>query len=93
MNSFQGQRIRTQQPILPLDALRFLLSDAFEPGQEPTLIKVLQGDRRIELDDDEIASVIADSKNEGLGAAMTFDRLLLAGQGVESQSFSKNRPK
>jgi hypothetical protein len=45
--------------------------------------EIIQRDRRIQLDDDEIAYLVQDGIDYGLDARAVLDRLLNAGDGVQ----------
>jgi hypothetical protein len=65
-----------------LGAIRIWLSGLYELGDEAGLITAIQRDRRIDLDDDEIAYVLADAARDGMAAEMTLDRLLQTAAGA-----------
>lgn len=68
----------------PLQAVQAWLREDFGHGERNYLITAIQRDRRIELDDDEIAYVIHDAMQSGVDAPTVFDRLLTAGDGFQA---------
>lgn len=61
----------------PLEAIRIWLSGLFALEDEVGLITAIQRDRRIDLDDDEIAYVLADAARDGMAAEKALECLLL----------------
>jgi hypothetical protein len=52
-------------------------------------VAAIQRDRRIELDDDEIAYVIETAIEDGIDATTAFDRLLTAGDGFQVRNLRR----
>jgi hypothetical protein len=63
--------------------------DAVPPAE---ILRAIQRDARIELDDDEIAYVLQDARSQCMGAHMTAARLLRLGRGLPSYE-ARPRPK
>jgi hypothetical protein len=80
----EKDRIDSLKSLSPLEAIRAWLCDRCTHGERGYLVAAIQRDRRIELDDDEIAYVISGAIDEGIDAASVFDRLLSAGDAVQA---------
>jgi len=85
MPATNQDRINTLKTLAPLEAIRAWLGDSIGPGDRSALAVAIQRDRRIELDDDEIAYLVQDGIECGLDARGVFERLLSAGDGVLAQ--------
>ena len=86
MNAAQQERLDSLKTLSPLEAIRAWLSDTVAPGDRSALAVAIQKDRRIELDDDEIAYLIQDAVEEGIDARTVLERLLSAGDGLQPRS-------
>lgn len=80
----EKERIDSLKSLSPLEAVRVWLCDRCTHGEQGYLVAAIQRDRRIELDDDEIAYVISNAIDEGVDASNVFDRLLSAGDAVQA---------
>jgi hypothetical protein len=86
MHTTEQDRINTLKALAPLEAIRAWLSESVGPGDRSALAVAIQRDRRIELDDDEIAYLVQDGMECGLDARGVFERLLCAGEGAKTQN-------
>lgn len=77
----------------PLQAIQTWLGEHYGHGERASLVAAIQRDRRIELDDDEIAYVIQDAIHHGIDAAAVLDRLLNAGDGYQSCNMQRLPPR
>jgi hypothetical protein len=84
-------RLDTLKTLSPLQAIQAWLRDDCGQGERDYLIIAIQRDRRIELDDDEIAYVIHDAMHNGIDAPAVFDRLLTAGEGFQGCDVPRQR--
>lgn len=89
MATKEQNRLATLQTLSPLQAIQTWLCDNFDHGERGYLVAAIQRDRRIELDDDEIAYVIHDALEDGSDAAAVFDRLLNAGDGFQTRNMQR----
>lgn len=85
----ENGRLDSLKDLSPLDAIRAWLCDNCTHGERGYLVAAIQRDRRIELDDDEIAYVIDGALEEGIDATTAFDRLLTAGDGFQVRNMSR----
>jgi hypothetical protein len=85
----ENDRLDSLKDLSPLDAIRTWLCDNCTHGERGYLVAAIQRDRRIELDDDEIAYVIDGAMEDGIDATTAFDRLLTAGDGVQVRNMSR----
>lgn len=83
MRIAEQDRFNTLKALSPLEAVRAWLSETVGPGDRSALAMAIQRDRRIELDDDEIAYLVEDGIECGLDARAVLERLLNAGDGVK----------
>lgn len=83
MNMIDQDRLNTLKSLAPLEAIRAWLGETVGPGDRTALAIAIQRDRRIELDDDEIAYLVEDGIECGLDARAVLERLLTAGDGVQ----------
>jgi hypothetical protein len=83
MCTTKQDRHDTLKSLSPLEAIRAWLSETIGPGDRSALALAIQRDRRIELDDDEIAYLVQDGIECGLDARTVLERLLTAGDGVQ----------
>lgn len=84
MATQEHDRLDSLKALSPLQAVQAWLRDDCGHGERNYLITAIQRDRRIELDDDEIAYVIQDAMHSGIDAPTVFERLLTAGDGFQS---------
>jgi hypothetical protein len=84
MATQEHDRLDSLKSLSPLQAIQALLRDECGQGERNYLVTAIQRDRRIELDDDEIAYVIHDAVQSGTDANAVFDRLLTAGDGFQA---------
>ena len=84
MATQEHDRLDSLKALSPLQAVQAWLRDDCGHGERNYLITAIQRDRRIELDDDEIAYVIQDAIHSGIDAPAVFERLLTAGDGFQS---------
>lgn len=80
----EHDRLDSLKSLSPLQAIQALLRDDYRQGERSYLVTAIQRDRRIELDDDEIAYVIHDAMQSGADAPAVFERLLTAGDGFQA---------
>ncbi|MFM8379706.1 MAG: hypothetical protein ACKOB1_10330 [Planctomycetia bacterium] len=85
MHTIEQDRINALKALSPLEAIRAWLSEAVGPEDRSALSLAIQRDRRIELDDDEIAYLVQDGIECGLDARAVFERLLSAGDGFQAR--------
>lgn len=83
MNAIEQDRLNALKALSPLEAIRAWLGETVGPGDRSALAVAIQRDRRIELDDDEIAYLVQDGIESGLDARAVLERLLSAGDGVQ----------
>mgnify|MGYP003335833966 CR=1 FL=1 len=83
MFTHEKDRFDSLKDLSPVEAIRTWLCDNCTHGERGYLVAAIQRDRRIELDDDEIAYVIEAALEEGIDATTAFDRLLIAGDGLQ----------
>jgi len=86
MRAIEQDRYDTLKSLSPLEAIRAWLSETIGPGDRSALALAIQRDRRIELDDDEIAYVVQDGIECGLDARTVLERLLSAADGVQTRN-------
>jgi len=86
MHAIEQDRINALKALSPLEAIRAWLGETVGPGDRSALALAIQRDRRIELDDDEIAYLVQDGIESGLDARAVLERLLNAGDGVQSRN-------
>jgi hypothetical protein len=86
MRAIEQDRFDTLKSLSPLEAIRAWVSETIGPGDRSALALAIQRDRRIELDDDEIAYLVQDGIECGLDARSVLERLLSAGDGVQARS-------
>lgn len=86
-------RIQGLKTLSPLQAIEMWLSEHCGHGERASLVAAIQRDRRIALDDDEIAYVIQDAIHHGIDAAAVLDRLLNAGDGYQSYNMQRLPPR
>ena len=91
MATREQDRLDTLKSLSPLQAIQALLRDDCLQGERNYLVAAIQRDRRIELDDDEIAYVIDDAMHSGVDAPAIFERLLMAGDGFQACNVSRSR--
>jgi len=75
-----------------LMAIQAFLANDLDAVPPAEILRAIQRDARIELDDDEIAYVLQDARSQCMGAQMTATRLLRLGRGLPSYE-AKPRPK
>ena len=75
-----------------LMAIQAFLANDFDAVPPAEILRAIQRDARIELDDDEIAYVLQDARSQCMGAHMTAARLLRLGRGLPSYE-ARPRPK
>ena len=85
MNAVDQDRLNALKHLSPLEAIRAWLSDTVGPGDRSALAVAIQRDRRIELDDDEIAYLVEDGIECGLDPRAVLERLLSAGDGFHGR--------
>lgn len=85
MDTVEQDRLNTLKSLAPLEAVRAWLGETVGPGDRTALAIAIQRDRRIELDDDEIAYLVEDGIECGLDARAVLERLLTAGDGVQAR--------
>jgi hypothetical protein len=83
-NNQEHDRLDRLKLLSPLQAIQAWLRDDCGYGERTYLVTAIQRDRRIELDDDEIAYVIDDAMQSSIDAPAVFDRLLTAGDGFQA---------
>lgn len=93
MRAIEQDRYDTLKSLSPLEAIRAWLSETIGPGDRSALALAIQRDRRIELDDDEIAYLVRDGIECGLDARTVLDRLLSAGDAVQSGNSGGSAPR
>jgi len=86
MHTIEQDRINALKALPPLEAIRAWLSETVGPEDRSALSLAIQRDRRIELDDDEIAYLVEDGIECGLDARAVLERLLSAGDGVQRRT-------
>jgi hypothetical protein len=84
MATQEREHLDRLKSLSPLQAVQAWLREDYGQGERNYLITAIQRDRRIELDDDEIAYVIHDAMRSGSDAPTVFDRLLTAGDGFQA---------
>ena len=84
MRTQEHDRLDRLKLLSPLQAIQAWLRDDCGHGERTYLVTAIQRDRRIELDDDEIAYVIDDAMQSSIDAPAVFDRLLTAGDGFQA---------
>lgn len=89
MHIIEQDRINALKALSPLEAIRAWLSETVGPGDRSALSLAIQRDRRIELDDDEIAYLVQDGIECGLDARAVLERLLSAGDGVQARNHDR----
>jgi hypothetical protein len=89
MDTVEHDRLSALKSLAPLEAIRAWLGDTVGPGDRTALAMAIQRDRRIELDDDEIAYLVEDGLECGLDARAVLERLLTAGDGVQARSAAR----
>ena len=72
------------EPLSPLEAIRAWIGGAVGQCDRSALSSAIQRDRRIELDDDEIAYLVEDGIESGLDARAVLERLLTASGGGQT---------
>lgn len=82
MTTIEQDRLNTLKSLAPLEAIRAWLGETVGPADRSALAIAIQRDRRIELDDDEIAYLVEDGIESGLDARAVLERLLTAGDGL-----------
>jgi hypothetical protein len=80
MATQEQNRVRSFKSLSALQAIETWLCDDCRHGERNDLINAIQRDRRIELDDDEIAYVIEHAIENGIDAPTVFDHLLTVGE-------------
>jgi hypothetical protein len=85
----EKDRFESLKGLSPVEAIRTWLCDNCTHGERGYLVAAIQRDRRIELDDDEIAYVIESAIEDGIDATTAFDRLLTAGDGFQVRNMSR----
>jgi len=83
MATQEHDRVESIKSLSALQAIETWLCEDFRHGDRNYLITAIQRDRRIELDDDEIAYVIQTAMDNGVDAPTVFDRLLTVGEGFQ----------
>ncbi|NBW97450.1 MAG: hypothetical protein EBR28_12165 [Planctomycetia bacterium] len=91
MTTAERVRLETLKSLSPLEAIRAWLGDTIGPGDRSALAVAIQRDRRIELDDDEIAYLVEDGIECGLEARAVLERLLTAGEGFQPRALANIR--
>lgn len=89
MAATEENRLVALKTLSPLQAIQAWLCDNFDHGEQTYLVAAIQRDRRIELDDDEIAYVIHDALEDGIEAPAVFDRLLTAADGFQTRNMQR----
>lgn len=90
MTTIEQQRLDALKSLAPLEAIRAWLGKTVGPGDRSALAVAIQRDRRIELDDDEIAYLVEDGIESGLDARAVLERLLTAGDGVQMRPAARS---
>lgn len=90
MTTIEQERLNTLKSLAPLEAIRAWLGATVGPGDRSALAIAIQRDRRIELDDDEIAYLVEDGIESGLDARAVLERLLTAGDGVQPRASARS---
>jgi len=83
MATQEHDRVESFKSLSALQAIETWLCDNCRHGERNYLITAIQRDRRIELDDDEIAYVIQNAMENGLDAPTVFDHMLTVGEGSQ----------
>ena len=83
MATQEHDRVESFKSLSALQAIETWLCDDCRHGERNYLITAIQRDRRIELDDDEIAYVIQNAMENGIDAPTVFDQLLTVGDGFQ----------
>jgi len=83
MTTQEQNRVESFKSLSALQAIEAWLCDDCRHGERNYLITAIQRDRRIELDDDEIAYVIQNAMENGIDAPTVFDHLLTVGEGFK----------
>lgn len=86
-----GNATTTLKTLSPLEAVRAWLGDTVGQCDRSALSLAIQRDRRIELDDDEIAYLVEDGIESGLDARAVLERLLTASGGGQSLGLAGRR--
>ena len=89
MATTEQNRLVALKTLSPLQAIQAWLCDSFDHGEQTYLVAAIQRDRRIELDDDEIAYVIHDAIEDGITPAAVFERLLSAADGFQTRNMQR----
>jgi len=89
MATTEQNRLVALKTLSPLQAIQAWLCDSFDHGEQTYLVAAIQRDRRIELDDDEIAYVIHDAIEDGIPPAAVFERLLSAADGFQTRNMQR----
>ena len=84
MTTQEQNRVESFKSLSALQAIEAWLCDDCRHGERNYLLTAIQRDRRIELDDDEIAYVIEHAIENGIDAPTVFDRLLTVGEGFQA---------
>ena len=89
MRNQEHDRLDRLKLLSPLQAIQAWLRDDCGHGERTYLVTAIQRDRRIELDDDEIAYVIHDAIEDGIPPAAVFERLLSAADGFQTRNMQR----
>jgi len=92
MAAKEHDRLDSLKSLSAIQAIQALLRDDCGQGERNYLVTAIQRDRRIELDDDEIAYVIHDAMQSGIDAPAVFERLLTAGDGFQACNVQRLQP-
>ena len=77
----------------PLAAVADWLATDHRPDVAAAHVAVIRTDTRIELDPEEISSVLRDARGEGLDAETAFERLILQGEWLSLDRLARIRPR
>lgn len=91
MHTIDNERLCTLKSLSPLEAIHTWLGKTVGPGDRSSLSSAIQRDRRIELDDDEIAYLVEDGIESGLDARAVLERLLTASGGGQTLGMASGR--
>ncbi len=91
MASNEEHGIIALKTLSPLEAVRAWLGDTVGQCDRSALSLAIQRDRRIELDDDEIAYLVEDGIESGLDARAVLERLLTASGGGQALGLAGRR--
>jgi len=79
--------------LAPLAAVAAWLATDPRPDVAAALVAAIRADSRIELDPEEVSSVLRDARGEGLDPETAFERLILQGEWLSMDRLARIRPR